>query len=378
MLGQRGAGIEDQVEIAEIGAPQVRILAHVLDQHGEGGGDVERDGVTHILEVFDRASESLRRRLAVVDIERPAIGQHQIEIVAAAEHVVPGKPVEDLRRMLAQEGPDLSDLQLVDAHHPMRRHHALGGRGRARREQDFCQRLGADGRMSGRQVDAGIAGEQRGECSMSRPAVCLGGDDLGPGQCLDRQRFCEPAGIGDEDHCRPYRVENAGQPPAGFGQQRVLLGQRRQRDAGILGGESENGVIDAVARQHGDGAIRPEPARQQGAGDGLHAFQRLAIGEPPPSRTGAFGDEGARRHLVGPAVQPVCRGLDRGAQRQRGSDEHCAVAAVFGRHLLRRKAVEATLHRRDRLLRGQLRTSSGIASESLGRAHFCRPPLVGQ
>ena len=144
--------------------------------------------------------------------------------------------------------------------------------------------------MSGCQVDAGIAREQRGECSMSRPAVCLGGHDLGPGQCLGRQRFC--AGRNRRRRplpavpCRECRPAARGLPAP------RIARPARQRNAGILGGESENGVIDAVARQHGDGAIRPEPARQQGAGDGLHAFQRLAIGKPPPSRTGASAMKG--------------------------------------------------------------------------------------
>ena len=47
--------------------------------------------------------DGARHRLALVDIERAAIVEHQIEIVIAAEGVVPRQPVDQHRRLVGEE-----------------------------------------------------------------------------------------------------------------------------------------------------------------------------------------------------------------------------------------------------------------------------------
>ena len=117
------------------------------------------------------------QRLAVVDIERAAIVEHQVEIVVAAEGVAPRQPVDDHRRLVGDEGEAGAQHRLVRAQHALGVDDALGLAGRARGEQEFGDGVGAD--LGVRGVDRGgrlgreQIGERRGEAAAERIDACV-------------------------------------------------------------------------------------------------------------------------------------------------------------------------------------------------------------
>jgi hypothetical protein len=65
--------------------------------------------------------------------------------VVAAEGVAPGQPVQQDRRLVAQEGPHLAHLLLVRHEQPVRVDDALRGAGRAGGEKDLGDGVRCDG-----------------------------------------------------------------------------------------------------------------------------------------------------------------------------------------------------------------------------------------
>ncbi len=93
-LRQRGAGIAQEIEIGEERARQRRIALEPVEHQGKAARHVEikrrRDGA----QILDRALDQSGHRLAVIDPQRAAIEQDEIEIVVAAEGVAPRQPVQ--------------------------------------------------------------------------------------------------------------------------------------------------------------------------------------------------------------------------------------------------------------------------------------------
>jgi hypothetical protein len=88
----------------------------------------------------------VRRRPAVVDVDGAAVEQREVEVVVAAERVAPGQPVHEHRRLDGEKRPDGLEHGLVCALHAVGVDHALGRGGRSGREQQLCDRAGADPR----------------------------------------------------------------------------------------------------------------------------------------------------------------------------------------------------------------------------------------
>jgi hypothetical protein len=113
------------------------------------------------------------RGLAVVDVQRAAVVERDADVVVAAEGVVPGQPVDQHRRLVAEEGEGLRDLLQVGAQHAVRVDHALGQLGRARGEQELGDRVRARPPRAPRRFGAGFGGQQVAKASCVRPAARL-------------------------------------------------------------------------------------------------------------------------------------------------------------------------------------------------------------
>ena len=96
------------------------ILLQVWRQHLKAAGDVEINGRRNFAQVIYRGLKHPRCRFAGIYMKCPAVSQNQIEIVVAAEGVIPGQPIDQYRRATSNERPDLSDCLLVGTHHPLR------------------------------------------------------------------------------------------------------------------------------------------------------------------------------------------------------------------------------------------------------------------
>src|SRR6266850_1580511 len=142
VLRQRSRGVEDRVQLAEEGAAQRLVFLEVRQDQVEAARHVEVHRRRDLGEVLHRRLDQARHGLAGVDVHRAAVAQDQVEVVAAAEGVVPRQPVDRHRRPVLDEGPGLRELLLVRAQHAMRVDHALRQAGRAGSEEDLGDRPG--------------------------------------------------------------------------------------------------------------------------------------------------------------------------------------------------------------------------------------------
>ena len=103
-------------------------------QHLEALRHVEIDGRRDVAQIAHSRLDGAGQRLAFVDIERAAIVEHEAEIVVAAEGVVPRQPIEQDRRLVAQERRVRRAIIAWLAHSmQLRVDHAFRLAGRARR-----------------------------------------------------------------------------------------------------------------------------------------------------------------------------------------------------------------------------------------------------
>ena len=146
ILRQRSARVEGEFHLAEEFLAQLLIATQRRDQHVKTARHVEIDRRHHAAQIGQRGREQPGRRLAAVDIERAAVAQHQIEIVVGAEGVAPRQPVEDdqLLADIFEERPGLRLGLLARGQHALGVDHGLWRAGRARGEQEFCDRVRRD------------------------------------------------------------------------------------------------------------------------------------------------------------------------------------------------------------------------------------------
>ena len=256
-----GAGVEQHLEPAEEVLPQRRVAAQIRQQHLEALRHVEIDGRRDLLQVAHGGVDGARQRLALVDVERAAVVEHQAEIVVAAEGVVPRQPVDDHRRLVGDEGQARADHRLVRAQHALGVDDALGIAGRAGGEQDFRHRVGTD--LGVRCVDRGgrLGREQIGE-QRGRPAAGrIGGDhdlDVGRHGGVDGAR--ERLAVGGEHQARRQDLDDRLELAEVARHQRVGHRDRRIGHADHHRGEPEQRVLDVVAGQDRDRPLGRELA----------------------------------------------------------------------------------------------------------------------
>jgi hypothetical protein len=133
-------------------------------------------------------SNRARHRLAVVDVERAAIRQRHVEVVRAAEDMVPRQPVDQHRGAVLHEGQRVGELRLVHAHHRC----------------VVSTPLGAEVEPEVIRILPTVSGRPRHGRRRRRPRIALHqvfegcdvaasagprGDDLDPVQRIERQRL---------------------------------------------------------------------------------------------------------------------------------------------------------------------------------------------
>jgi len=252
----------------------------MLDQEGEAERHVEIERRRYLAERGERALDEPGHRLAVIDIERAAVAQHEVEIVVGAERMVPRQPVDDDRRPRRQEGPELRDHLLVGAQHRLRVDDALGQSGRARGEENLRHRVGARRRMGGVRRRARAGRRQRGEFRRAGGRIDRH-DDLQRDDVAQFGEILRQARIGDRD--------------------------RHHRHADMQRAERQQRVVDAVLRQDDDRPLGREAAREKGAADGARRLPRLPVTDPSPAVAPALGEKDplGEKDALGRRARPV-------------------------------------------------------------------------
>ena len=105
ILRQRGARIEDQPQIREEGARESLVAFEMRQQRRVAGRHVEIDRRRDFGEVAHGLADHRGQRPAAVDHQRAGVAQHHVEVVIAAEGVIPRQPVDQRERLLGEERP---------------------------------------------------------------------------------------------------------------------------------------------------------------------------------------------------------------------------------------------------------------------------------
>jgi hypothetical protein len=98
----------------------------------------------------------------------------------------------------------------------------------------------------------------------------------------------------------------------------------------VLGGKREQSVVEVVAREDRERALRAKPAIEQRLADPAHAREGLRVGQPPPGAVRpAFGEERARRRMLGPMLQTLRKARGVRPKRMRRARADRAVLALL-------------------------------------------------
>ena len=149
VLREPSAGIEQDLQATEKGLAQRAVGAQRGQQHFEALRHIEIDSRRDLAQVSYRGLDRAGQRLAFVDIERAAIVEHETEIVIAAEGMIPRQPIDQDRRLLADERHRGADHRLIGGEHAVRVLDTLRPPGRARSEENLGHVVRLDARMRG-------------------------------------------------------------------------------------------------------------------------------------------------------------------------------------------------------------------------------------
>ncbi len=168
LLREAGAGEEDHAQSREQPLPQRGLAPEMRQQRLEALRHVEVDGGRDLAQVLDRRRDRAGQRPPGIDVERAAIGEHQPDIVVAAEGVVPGQPVDDHRRRVGEQRKCLPQHLLIAREHAVGVDHRLRQPGRAGGEQEFRRRIRID--PARRRIDRALVRrrQQRRETGRAR------------------------------------------------------------------------------------------------------------------------------------------------------------------------------------------------------------------
>ena len=124
-----------------------RVGAQIRQQGFEAFRHVEVPGRSDVAQVAHRGFDRAGHRLALVDVIRAAVVEHQAQVVVAGGGVVPRRPVHQHRRLVAEEGQHRQDHFLVRAPHALGVDHRLRRAGGAGGEEELDDGVGADAGM---------------------------------------------------------------------------------------------------------------------------------------------------------------------------------------------------------------------------------------
>jgi hypothetical protein len=377
------AGVEEHLHARQQVAAQHRIGFHRVRNGLEAGRHVEVDGGRDLAQVAQRLGHAAGSGLAVVDVERAAVVQHDAHVVVAAEGVVPRQPVDQHRRLLAERGNRLPQLLLVGAPHAVRVDHRLGHLGGARGEEKLGDGVRPGGAHRG--VDGRCCG-RGGECVQAGGGaafeLAFGEDDFGVGRHHGLDGAGIARGVGGEHEAGRERLQHVAQLFEVLAHQGVGRRHGAIRHAGIEAAQGQQRVFDAVLAEDRDRAVRAQAAIEQGLADAARLLQRLGVAHALPIAGAAVGqplaagDEGALGRRFGPVRQAVGHAvairaeLCFGAQvlrARRAFAQHCAGNAE------RQRTVSDRGHP---LLTLAPRPSRKSRTRSLASGAFCTMPDI--
>jgi hypothetical protein len=302
---------------------QIGVVLEHRHQEVEAARHVEVHGRRYLAQVLRGEFRQAGRRLAVVDVQRAAVAQHQVEAEVAAEGMVPGQPVDDGLHLVLEERPDLRQHLLVGAEHAVRVDHALGRARGARGEENFRHRVRREARERQLQRRAGIGleeprhwrrdGAYRGE--RGRELLRLGGE--------------HQAGFEELEDVLEFREI--------LRHQRIGRGNGRHWYSHVHRAEREQRVVHAVVGKDRDRPVRGEAQVEQGLADAAGVGERIAVADAPPAVALALGNERSVRRALVPVHQPVAYGARMFAELLRRTQHDRAIGALvnfdFGRRV---------------------------------------------
>ena len=262
--GQRRAREEHRMQASKEFLPQACIVAQIGQQRFIALRHVEIDRRRNLLEIAHGLLDAAGHRLALVEIHRATIVQREPDIVIAAKGVIPRQPVDDDRRLVLQKRQRLAQHHLVGADHALGVDDRLRITGRARCQQEFCDRVRADDLVH--RVEMWMQRRshqirQGGDVAAGHDAVrCR---DFGTGGHVGGQRIGEFRGVVGEHEAGRQQLHQIAELAVVPRHQRIGRRYRTEGNAGIKRAERDQCVIDRVAGENDDRLLGRKAARQQ-------------------------------------------------------------------------------------------------------------------
>ena len=333
VVGQRRAAVAHQPQAREEVGGERLVGLERGGEHRPGRRHVAHVGRRDLVQVAHGLVELTRHRPAIVDVQRAAVGQHRVEQRVATHGVVPGQPVEQVRRRIGRIArPALQVHHQVRAHHALRVRHGLRHAGGAGGEQQLADGLGADAG----QALGDRSGRTRGSQRVPGQARHAGGGALdvddGHARQVERgQRAVEGRAVLHEHQAGPHQLEHVAQLRVVAAHQRVGGRDRRGRRADLHRGHRQQRMLERVGRQDHHRPIGTEATVDQRLRDGVDGGEALAVGHAPPRALGAapLREPGALGRLGAPAAQQARHVVRVRVQRHpRAHDDRAVVATI--------------------------------------------------
>src|SRR5262249_34876518 len=103
MLRESRSSVQHALQTAEELCAEIRFLLEVRNKQFPSLRDIQVKRRRNFAKVLDRSSEQLRRRFSIVYVQSSSVIQNQSDIVAAAERMIPGSPIQKHGRLVPQE-----------------------------------------------------------------------------------------------------------------------------------------------------------------------------------------------------------------------------------------------------------------------------------
>ena len=212
---------------------------------------------------------------------------------------------------------------------------AFGIAGRARGQQELCDRVRTDRLMDG--IEPRVKRRRHQIRQLGHDAArdrTAAGRDFGTKRNIGRQRLGKLVGVIGEDEARRQQFHEVAELAKIPRYQRIGRRYRAERHAGIERAESEQGVINGVAGQNDDRLLGRQAAREQCGGDMPARLQQLRVGDLAPAALRiALGHVYAVRLDFGPMMQAVGDAARIIAEFCLGAEIDGAVVAAFHRDI---------------------------------------------
>ncbi|MNM20201.1 hypothetical protein D3C81_305360 [compost metagenome] len=247
-LRQTGGGKEKQTDTLEKDLPQLRVLLQCRGQFFPAFGYGQVGRRRHVFEITQGLRKPLRRGFAVVQVKAATVVEHDADVMAAAESVVPRQPVHQHRRFFAEHRKGLQQHLLVRAQHALGGDHRLGQLGRAGGEQELGDAVRPRASKSGLGLGSARLFKQAGETHL------VASRDFAPDG--NHGRFSGYHGIDgalvgrsitDKHQARLQQIADVTQLGEILGQQRIGRRHRAVGNARVHGAEGELQMLDVIA-----------------------------------------------------------------------------------------------------------------------------------